>query len=73
MIVSTSDARANSNEFRAECEGGVIVLHNTRAFSGTETLLISTDRDTGLCEADDRSWLQDTRQLDQHVAATFAD
>lgn len=58
VIVSTSDARANSNEFRAECEGGVIVLHNTRAFSGTETLLISTGRDTGLCEADDRSWLQ---------------
>ena len=29
VIVSTSDARANSNEFRAECEGGAIVLHNT--------------------------------------------
>ena len=73
MIVSTSDARANSNEFRAECEGGAIVLRNTRAFSGTETLLISTGRDTELCEAEIDLGFSDTRQLDQHVAATFAD
>ena len=29
VIVSTSDARAEGNEFRAECERGAVVLHST--------------------------------------------
>ena len=36
-------------------------------------MLISTGRDTGLCEAEIDLGFSDTRQLDQHVAATFAD
>ena len=73
MVVSTSDARANSNEFRAECERGAVVLRNPRAFGGKETLLIGTDRDAGLRQAEIDPGFTDTRQLDQHVAATFAD
>ena len=73
VIVSTSDTRANSNEFHAECEDGAIVLRNIWAFSGAETLLISTGRDTRLCESKIDLGFSDTCQLDQHVAATFAD
>ena len=73
VVVSTSDARANSNEFRAECERGAVVLRNTRAFGGSETLLIGKDREVGLSPAEIEPGFADTRQLDQHVAATFAD
>ena len=73
VIVSTSDARANSTEFRAECERGAVVLRNARAFGGMETLLIATDREAGLRPAEIDPGFTDTRQLDQHVAATFAD
>ena len=48
-------------------------MRNTRAFGGREALLIGTDPDAGLCEAEIDVGFTDTRQLDQHVAATFAD
>ena len=69
-IVSRSDARVNSFEFRAECEGGAIVLRNTRSFSGSETLFIGTDRGAGLHSEEIDPGLTEN-QLDQHVAATF--
>ena len=73
VIVSTSDARVNSAEFRAECERGAVVLHSPRGFGGPETLLIGTDREAGLNEAEIDPDFTGSRQLDQHVAATFAD
>ena len=72
VIVSTSDARAEGNEFRAECERGAVVLHSTGAFGGEETLLVGTDRSVGLQPLEIDSGLSDD-QLDQHVAVTFAD
>ncbi len=37
-MVSTSDARVSSHEFRVECERGALVYLNTRGFGGQETL-----------------------------------
>ncbi len=72
VIVSTSDARVNTGEFRAECEHGAVVLHSPRGFGGQETLLIGTNQGTGLSETEIDPGFADSRQLDQHVAATFA-
>ncbi len=69
-LVSTSDARVNSCEFRAECEEGSIVLRNSRSFGGTETLLIGTEQKDSLCPSKiDSGPTED--QLDQHVHTTF--
>ena len=73
MIVSTSDARVNTSEFRAECEHGAVVLHSPQGFGGPETLLIGTDRAKKLSEVEIDPDITGSRQLDQYVAATFAD
>jgi predicted dehydrogenase len=73
VIVSTSDARVNTGEFRAECEHGAVVLHSPQGFGGPETLLIGTDRAKRLNEVEIDPDFTGSRQLDLHVAITFAD
>ena len=72
-LVSTSDARVNGVDFRAECERGAVVLRDTESFGGDEQVLVGTDRAIGLEPQPLDFELSDRRELDVRVAESFAD
>ena len=71
VMVSTSDARAASFEFRVECAEGAVVYRNIGGFGRVEELRIAQDRESGL-QLSPIDVGQSQSSLDQQVAAGFA-
>ena len=71
VMVSTSEARTASFEFRAECERAALVYRGVGGFGRDEELYAGEDRESGLqpipIDPD-----QDPSPLDRQVAASFA-
>ncbi len=72
VMVSTSDARIASVEFRAECEHAALVYRNKSAFGGPEELYVGTDREEGLQSIPIDPGPDETSLLDRHLATGFA-
>ncbi len=71
VLVSTSDARVGSCEFRAECERAALVYRNTRAFGGKESLFLGENRESGLQPLAIDEGPRESPLLDQRIAAGF--
>ena len=72
VMVSTSDARVNTHEFRIECERGAVIYQNTRGFGGDESLLVGTDRSTPAQPARIDGNPVTTADIDAHVMQGWA-
>jgi predicted dehydrogenase len=73
VMVSTSDARIGSCEFRAECERAALVYRISAPFGGEESLFVGENRESGLLPVAIDEGPRESRFLDRRIAAGFGD
>lgn len=72
VMLSTSDARFNSLEFRVECERAALLYRNSSPLGGKESLYVAEFGDTKLRPLTIDEGPSDSPPLDRRIATDFA-